>query len=247
MTTAQAKSVLITVRSRQPDLSDGEVAEAWRQMEADPELRDWFEAQRKFHSVVRDSLQSLPVPDGLRERILANRKIIQLPWWRKQGGWFAAAAAVAAVVVFAAIVLNSHQRPAIDDSVATYRARMVRTVMRQYRMDIVTNDMVEVRRFLASNRAPAEYKLPPSLSHTPVSGAGVLSWQDRRVSMVCFDGGKDGTLFLFIADAEAVKRASIGGPEFARVNALTTVTWNEGNKVYLLATSLTEDALRRYL
>jgi hypothetical protein len=243
VTSAEAKSILIGVRSDGPTDSDPQLAEAMLQLKRDPELRDWFQAQKRFHSAVRASFSSIPVPAELRERILAGPKVIEIPWWRRPAMWTAAAAAV---VLFAAIVITD-QNPKVDDSLALFRSRMVRTVERQYRMDITTNDASAVRKFLATNAAPADYNLTTGLANMPVLGGGVLSWQGQRVSMVCFGGGKAGTLFLFVTDAAGVDQTLGKTAEFAQVNRLMTVSWTNSGKVYVLAANASEEELRRYL
>ena len=128
----------------------------------------------------------------------------------------------------------------------TFRGRMVGVVLRQYAMDITTNDMSRVRAFLASKNAPADYTLPEKLGRLPVSGGGVLSWQGRKVSMVCFDSLAQGTLFLFIVDARSVDDRPGASPEFEQVNKLGTVSWNANGKVFVLAGSGGPEALQQY-
>jgi hypothetical protein len=124
---------------------------------------------------------------------------------------------------------------------------MVGAVLRQYTMDIVTNDMSGIRRFLASRQAPADYVLPPGLATLPASGAGVLSWQSQRVSMVCLDSPDQGTLFLFVVDQAAVRSSPAAQPQFQQVNKLMTVSWSQGGKVYLLAGSGGRENLQKRL
>jgi len=123
---------------------------------------------------------------------------------------------------------------------------MVTTVLRQYSMDIVTNDMTQVRTFLAGSKAPSDYVLPDKLSRLPVAGAGVLSWRDQRVSMICLDSPTNGTLFLFV-----VESASLGQPpptqhDFQQVNKLMTVSWTEGQRTYVLAGNGGRQALEQH-
>jgi hypothetical protein len=124
---------------------------------------------------------------------------------------------------------------------------MVRTVLREYRMDVFTSDMNQVRNYLASRNAPADYVLPLNLETVPVAGGGRLTWQDQPVSMVCFDRGAGDLLYLFVIDQAALPNPPRGEPSFAPVNKLTTVTWTTGNKVYVLAGQLPESSLRNYL
>src|SRR6185369_16228176 len=82
MTSAEAKSILIGVRQIRGAGANPEFAEEFQQMERDPELREWFEAQQRFHAAVRTSLAKIPVPSDLRDRILAGPKLVTIPWWR---------------------------------------------------------------------------------------------------------------------------------------------------------------------
>jgi hypothetical protein len=187
----------------------------------------------------------MPVPGGLREAILQRaRKVERLPvpsWWQQPMVWSAAAA----VMLFLGVALfwTGDESGA---SVEVFRSRMVSAVLRQYTMDIVTNDMGAVRSFLTTRQAPADYVLPEKLGRLPVSGAGVLSWQDGKVSMVCLDSPQRGTLFLFIVDAAAVTTDAFPGRSFADVNQLMTVTWTNGGRTYVLAGQGGRSELERY-
>jgi hypothetical protein len=119
-------------------------------------------------------------------------------------------------------------------------------VLRQYTMDIVTNDMAQVRAFLATKQAPADYALPDKLGRLPVSGAGILSWQGGKVSMVCLESANQGTLFLFVVDAPAVRQRDSVTREFADVNRLATVTWTRSGRTYVLAGSGGRTELENY-
>ena len=78
----------------------------------------------------------------------------------------------------------------------------MRGVQRVYpAMGIVTNDMAQIRRYLATNHAPSDYVLTAGLKRLPATGAGVLTWQSQPVSMVCLDSTDQGTLFLFVTVA----------------------------------------------
>ena len=229
MNIAEAKRVLIACRPGSDDLRSGEAAAALELAQREPELRQWWEQQQAFHRQTQNSLRDLPVPSHLRERILSRAKVIEMPWWQRRVIWSAAAA----VLILLAAIAIWQQQPK-EDSFATFRSRVVRAVLRQYRMDIMTNDMGQIRRFLDAHEAPADYTLPPVLARMPAMGAGVLSWRDRKVSMVCLDAGEQGTAFLFVVDRASVGKAPVQR-EFAAVNELNTVSWSEGSRSYVLA------------
>ena len=180
-----------------------------------------------------EAFRQMPVPHDLKNRILARAKTIRpVRQWR-QPAWIAAAAALAFLLGLAAFWV----RPEPENSLDTFRSRMVRAVLRQYSMGIETSDMMQVRHFLATNNAPADYVLPQGLARAPTLGAGLLSWQDRRVSMVCLEGANRDTLFLFVVDRDSVKPPPPSAPQFAQVSKLMTASWSQGGKVYVLAAS----------
>ena len=212
-------------------MDDPGVRAALEQVQGDPELQRWWEQQQAFHDEVRERMRQMPVPRSLRSRILARTKIIQLPWWRAPIAW-SAAAAIAILITF----FTTRSPSPREDSFQTFRARMVGNVLRQYAMTIVTNDMAPIRQHLATNSAPADYVLPGNLGRLPVMGAGLLSWRDQRVSMVCLDSGAQGTVFLFVVDGASVKNPP-QRREYAPVNSLNTASWTEDGKAYVLAGS----------
>jgi hypothetical protein len=227
---AQAKTVLIACRPGTDDLRTPEADAALELARRDPELRAWWKAQQAFHNQVRADLAGIEVPPDLRDRILSRAKVVKLPVWRHP----AALSAAAAIVLLLTAVAVWKAPSSAENSFETFRSRMVRNVLRQYRMDITTSDMTQVRQFLATNNAPANFVLPPKVNELPVMGAGLLSWRDRRVSMVCLNGGTNGTVFVFIVDSRALSHAP-RQRELAQVSELNTASWSEAGKTYVVA------------
>jgi hypothetical protein len=193
---------------------------------------------------MKKGLGEIPVPEGLRHRIRQRAKIIPFPWWRQSQAW----AAAAAIVLLIGLAAFLWKPGATEGSFQNFRSRMVRSVLRQYRMDIQTNDMASIRRFLAAKKAPADYRLPPKLNQLPATGAGVMSWQASRASMVCFDSGATGTAFLFVVNRSDVERPPIRSstPQFEKVSQLQTASWAEDEKVYVLAFENDPSALKKF-
>ena len=242
MNRLEAKTILLAWRPDQADTRDPEVMQALVEARRDPVLREWFERHSAFQRSARQNFQVIPVPGQLRDRILARARIVKpVQRWR-QPAVLAAAAAVALLLTLGSLFL----KPSRADSFQTFRSRMVRTVLRQYTMDLETNDMAQVRQFLRTRGAPSDYVLPQGLSPLPVAGAGVLSWQGRQVSMVCLDSTDQGTLFLFVVDRSAVTQAPSSTPEFEPVSKLNTASWTHEGRTYVLAGAGGTESLRRY-
>jgi hypothetical protein len=228
---AEAKRILIAHRPGCDPATEPDIAAALEQVGRDPALAHWWEQQQAFHASMKKGFGEIPVPEGLRDQIRGRAKVIPFPWWQQPRTW----AAAAALVLLAGLATLLWKPAPQEGTFETFRSRMVRNVLRQYRMDIQTNDMATIRQFLATNNAPATYTLPPKLAQLPPMGAGVMSWQTSRASMVCIDTGPTGTAFLFVVKRADVQKAPGASPEFAPVNKLMTASWVEGENVYLLA------------
>jgi uncharacterized membrane protein YbaN (DUF454 family) len=242
MNSAEAKRILLAYRPDSSDDSDPEIAEALEFTKRDPELRKWLEHQITFQTTIRDRFQELEIPLDLKERILASKVVsVSTPLWRRPQ-FLAAAAAIAFMLAWTAWLF----RPSRQSEFADFRSRMVRTVLREYRMDIVTNSMDRVREFLATNNGHADYALTKNLAQLPAAGGGVLKWRGHPVSMVCFDLGKTELLYLFVIDRSAVSDGPTDQPQYAQVNQLATVGWTTRDKTYVLAAGEDLESLRRF-
>lgn len=231
----------------QPRLDpDPELAQAHAAADADPHLAAWRERHARFQEGTRLALRNLPVPGDLADSILANARspILRPAFPTPTPAWLAAAAAVAALVVAAFLIL----RPTPNDSAdfTTFRHRMVRAALREYRMDVTTPDLAAIRTFLAQNQAPADFQLPPGLAQLPAVGAGTLAWKDGRSAMVCLDAGADGMFYLFVVPSAKLAGPPPDPPEFAQVNRLSTRSWTLDDRTYVLATTASPEALKNY-
>lgn len=224
------------------------MAEALALARIDPELREWLGAQEVFNRTVREALRQMPVPAGLRHRIIGHAPSPQLPWWRRFPAWAATAAAAAMLMLYFGFP-GGFQSDA-GDSFATFRSRMVRSVLRQYQMDLHTNSMPAIRQFLSTNQAPSDYVLPAALDRLPPLGGGLLRWRDAGVSMVCLDSGGRGTAILFVVDAGSMKDPPPGTPALEQVSKLMTASWTDRGRAYLLMidnAAVDGSALREFL
>jgi hypothetical protein len=244
MDSHQAKQVLALYRPGSVDASDPEVAEALDEARRNPELGRWFAQHCAFQASVRAGFRTIGVPEGLKERLLAGPgpRVIQV-WWRKPA-MLGAAAAMVALIALAGFWF----RPQEDMGFSAYRDRMVRTALRGYRMDLLTNDLTQIREFLAKSRTHADYVLAPGLEKLPGEGCAVLGWQGQPVAMICFDLGNKQELYLFVINRSALPNAPpTKTPEFVKVNKLITASWSAGDKVYILAGQGDQNSIAKHL
>jgi hypothetical protein len=163
-------------------------------------------------------------------------------WWRSPV-WLTTAAAVLLLLGLAGAWL----KPRTLDRFANYQSRMVGEALRDYRMDLVTNDMQQIRQFMASRGAPADYDVTQGLEHLQLTGGGRLTWRSNPVTMVCFDRGDKQMLFLFVMRRSAVNDPPPKTPQLTKVRQMLAARWTQGDNTYVLAGPEEADFLRKYL
>ncbi len=247
MTPEQAKQTLLLYRPGTTDAEDPQIAEALELARHDPELGVWLDGHRAFQQAMRRKFRQIEPPAHLKASLLIRAAVrpevvTPRPWWRAP---LPLAMAAALVLLLGGAVL--WLQPPRGDRFANYQARMVSTALREYRMDLVTNDMRQVRQFLANRGAPANYELTAGLEKLQLTGAGFLHWRNEPVSMVCFNRGDNQMLFLFVMNRSALKDPPAETPALARIATLTTASWSRGDKTYFLAGPEDPDFKTKYL
>jgi len=254
VTIHEAREILMLFRPWTADADNPAFAEALALAREDAGLRIWFERHCATQQEIREQFQRVAAPADLRRRILSEHAPRQKVIWWLQPVPLAAAAAVLLLGVLTAVWFNRPGPPPTETSLAAYRSRVVRTVLRTYTMDLEANDLAQIRSFLAAHSAHADYSMPDGLRHAPTTGCGVLTWQGKKVAMICFRSGKPlpppemSDLFLFVIDRDAVADAPGGASrQFQQVSRLATASWSAGSKVYVLAVEGDEALLRKFL
>lgn len=252
MTALQAKQILLAYRPWTDDARDPEVAAAIAFCGQDAELSKWLEQHCALQISIRDQFRAVAIPDGLKQQIISeHRSLASVPRWRRPAV-LTTVGITALLIAVTALWFNLPRTSDQDVSFAAYRNRMVRTAVRIYGMDLETNNVAQIRAYLAQRQAPADYVLPRNLEPAETVGCGALSWQGKPVAMVCFRTGKPlapgskSDLFLFVIDQkDLASPPQLDAPVFANVSTLATASWSAGGKVYVLAATDESDLRQR--
>jgi hypothetical protein len=244
---AEAREILLLYRPGTADAAEPQMAEALGLARQEPELGRWFEQHRAFQKAMRAGFRQIEVPAHLKASLLIQKPaqrtfLTPQVWWRRPV-WLTSAAAVVLLLGLAGAWL----RPRTPDRFANYQSRVVGAAQLAYRMDVVTNDMQQVRQFLASRGAPADYNLTRGLEHLQLTGGGRLTWRSNPVTMVCFDRGDKQMLFLFVMKRSAVKDPPPKTPQLAKVRQMLAARWTQGDNTYVLAGPDEADFIKKYL
>jgi hypothetical protein len=246
----EAKTILLLYRPGTADAGDPQIAGALGLAKQDPELTRWLVEHCARQEVLRAGFRKITAPAELKEQIISEQAAREKSASRRQNAMLAAA-------VFAALAVMAllwFPRRRLEETFAICRSRLAGVALHGYVMDLATDNPAAIRAYLAQKQAPADYVLPAPLEKTAVTGCAIESWQGTKVSMICFrtgqplPPGQQSDLWLFVLDRSTVKDAPPPGPrQFVRANKLMTVTWTEGDKLYVLGMEGDEQTLRQYL
>lgn len=248
MTIPEAKTILLLYRPGTTDADEPQLAEALALARQEAELGAWLEAHCSRQMALREKFRQIPIPAGLKEQIISEQAAQQRASdWKRRKVMIAAAVCL----MILAGLLDWYSRPAPENTLTIYQHEMIGLALRGYGMDLVTNDLSQIRTYLAQHQAPANFQLSAALKNTTVNGCAVESWQDAKVTMVCFHTPKSAdqnNLWLFVVDESAVRKVNVGtSPSVGRIHRLVTATWVQDGKLYLLGTEGDEQDIRSYL
>jgi len=234
MNNEEAKLILQAYRPGGRDANDPRFHEALEQAQRDPELARWFANEQALDSRISAKVQaSVKPPAYLKSQLLAQRTIVRpFVWWQRPMLRFALAACLAVLVTVAAVWLTASR----DSGFAKYRTTMAEFAGNKLdRLDLMSRDATEVRRWLAQKESHGDLILPAGLDGRPSLGCRLLDWKGHKVSLVCFELENKQVAHLLVVDSAAFKDAPTESPVFNQVGNVATASWSRGGKTYIVA------------
>ena len=230
MNSEEAKRLLEVFRPGGADMEDPRFTEALLQTERDPELGRWFEEQRRFDQQFAEGVKSISVPHGLRESILAGRKVVRLGRWAQ---WRARAAVAACFVILAVggsvVAVN---KPA---QFPEFRAELIDQAWDGgAHLDIESSDPKQIQRWLTRNNSSAAFSMPEGLQDAHLIGCKLVETDGLRVPMLCLsDGARHMHLFL-LGGLQMAQMPPTDKPDFEKCGVWKTASWQQGGTTYVL-------------
>ena len=202
MTNESAKFVLSAYRPSGADAKDPFFDAALEQAKRDPSLGAWFEEQRAFDQMVTERLQEIEPGDDLRSTIITGLRAAPSRRRFLPIAWLAAAAAV----VVGGLVLTGRMIPRgpNGDIFAQFESDAIAmvSVTPAPKLDLLTPDVLETRRYIDERHAPRMATLPVALQEMPTAGCRVFEWHEFPASLTCFQLPGGHLLHLVVIDAK---------------------------------------------
>lgn len=234
MKNEEAKLILQAYRPGGQDANDPRFREALEQAQRDPELARWFANEQALDSRLTAKVQAaIKPPAHLKSQLLAQRKIVRpVAWWKMPAWQLAAAACLALLVTLSVLWFKSAEQTQF----AAYRNELADFAGRKLdRLDLMSRDLPEVRRWLAQKESHGNLVIPAGLDGLPSLGCRLLDWKGHKVSLVCFELENKQVAHLLVVDSAAFKDAPAESPVFNQVGDVMTASWSRGGKTYVVA------------
>ena len=230
MNSQEAKEILLSYRPGVDDAKNPSIAAALHQLEHDPELSRWFQQLQETDNAIRRQLRETPVPFGLKQRILAEQKVVRPDFgWRKPAV-MAAAAAIIVLCVLSAWIFQRSTRNGLN----AYRANMVRYVSSSYSSTFIkATSFDELRQVLAKRQWPTDFIIPDRLKSVTVIGGSAVEWNGHKVALACMKEGRHG-LWLFVIEMSALPDApKAETPQVKEVESAPTAAWSQIGRAHV--------------
>lgn len=245
MTKEEAKKILAAYRSSDRDRLESYFAEALEETERDAELAQWFAEEREFDRAIAGHLKSIPVPFGLKTRILANIR----SHTRTKSRWVVAllaTGAAAVLLLLAQIIGASRASGGHSGSVSDYEQEMMSFVKLAPPLEMESLEIGPIKQWIVQRKAPLA-EIPPGIASVETMGCRVLSFRGYPVTLICFCHGQT-VAHLLIVDRAALPALKPGKPPvLASKEQWTTATWADQHYVCMIAVHDGPAAARRYL
>lgn len=237
MDNEQAKLILHAYRPGGEDAADPFFAEALEQARRDPGLRDWLADQRAFDEAMRRALQAEEPPPGLRDAIRLTCKVTPLPTRKSRRiplpGLLALAAAVAILLAVGFLLVPQPRDNPVPSLTAATFARQAVALAESGKISLgkMSPDSGELRGWLAAQGSPSQFDLPPGLRDVPGLGCQSLTFDGKKVSLMCFLLAENQIVHVFVVEEGSLEGAPPSGrPVLHSTDGRAWATWSAGEK-----------------
>jgi|KBSMisStaDraftv2_1062788.scaffolds.fasta_scaffold61955_2 hypothetical protein len=240
----QARLILQVYRSGGQDQNDPHFFAALQETERNPQLAQWFADEQAFDQAIADHLERMPVPFGLKTRILANAGRTE----SRASRWLVGLATVAALLFLCAQIISIWRNPtSAAGALPDYSREMVSFVRIPPPLDMETNDLGKIQGWVAQKKR-FSVVAPPALASLEPVGCRALSFRGHDVTLICFHRDGNRLAHLFVVDRAALPQLKPGQrPIFSTVGEWTTASWAQGGHVYMITVQGDRAAVQSYL
>ena len=242
MESNNAKYILRSIRPNGKDDADPQFREALETATTDETLGAWLVNEHAASRALSEKLSEIPVPHDLRAKILAGARCSSPTRRSRTPQWLAIAALV--IISTASIFLWSNQPTwSGPKTFAAFQVDMSSYLESFFLLDLQTDNLDEVRDWLASKHGFTDYEIPAALAAHPSVGCEIIDWHDAKIALICFDVNGE-LVHLFVSPDNSFPGAGeTTVPNVKMAGKWACADWHENEKNYLVLTQGTESFL----
>ncbi len=245
----QHKFILQSYDPERVNEAPGVLRQALNEAANNAELQSFADSEAAFDQAFRDKLNSVPVPEGLKDRILDRVNVEKKPvvggatsptWWRSAGLISAAATiliALGILFLFSQQPIQAYTSPELEafiDASAEYSDRIENL--------IYNTELDAIKAILIERQSPFPQHLPQSVEKLGEIGCKPVKINGIQASLICM---KDERVYhLYVTDRthfpeqkDLPKEVRLQCGEYA------TATWTTETQVFVLTAQGNEKCL----
>lgn len=240
MNEERAKFILSACRPGDQDREDPEFREALEFSRKNPKVGKWLEEQMAFDESVAEAVRDIPVPNDLRDNILAGARVSAAPRpaWKDRLASPAvrALAAVFVIGLFAAVAIVSRWESP-DSGLDAALSAITDLSENRTNLDLASTDPAAIRAWLEEMEPNLSRSYPVSMDEIGAMGCKRVHSGAGLVTIVCFK--HDGKMFHLASYHVPERNMEASGPEplVEQIGKWLSATWARGEYTHTLITA----------
>lgn len=246
----EAKFVLAVLRPGMKDSDDPKLLEALELAKSDPKLKRWLADQSDFDQVISGKLSEIESPPGLRDSIveITNARLAQdRQLISKRTVVLLAAALAVMAIVFALAPFGAKSE---NGHLSDFRTAAIEEIKGLKKLDYLSPDHVEIRRWLKEHAGNSEFEIPVALEKLATLGCHLFEWEGNRASLICFDtdpGEATRLVHLVVVEGDLFPSLNDADFKITAEKEWASAVWRDQSRTYLLASKGDESKIRRLI
>jgi hypothetical protein len=235
MTRDEAKLILGASDALDNGAADPDLRAALDLAATDGVLSKWLASERALDSVIAAKLrEGIPCPPGLKNDLLAARRVVRPPVWWRRPAWMAAAAALMLLAAIAGVIGIVTKPVSLHEVLAVLVARSVSS-----NADSALNppaDLESTRVWLGQHGADTNFVAPKGLSEAAVTAREIFTWRGHVVSRIKFKLPGENWAILYIVEQPRFPNPHCceDAPFNTRIGGFSTTHWLNEERLYIL-------------
>ncbi len=256
MNNDEAKKILSAYRPEGADAGDPFFEEALEQARNNPELARWLESQQAFDQGFHLELSKIPPPTDLKDKILAQKKTIQLraqdirpmpdrTYPRKllnTNLWAIAAALILAIAIAGTFLPAKFSRTSPSSAAGLSHSEFISLAHDlveghkdeyKFKLGKHSENRDDLRAWLARQNSPDQFAIRGKLTEQQSLGCQVFDFGQTRVSLVCFLLENQDVVHLFVVGRDKIV-GLYDETTMIEKSGVSGFTWADDKHVYFL-------------